>query len=849
MKRILILISTIISVIFLFTVTACKSELNDSLKAQETKDATQIQNTAETGSASFSIVVPDYYAMIDSSRIIAPDTVTIQLLYQTANGNIKQRVNLSYAEKTAIPNAPQGFIGSVYKVCFDNIPSGNYSPGKMRVSLWNSNDIAITSGANEQTIIIESGKTTKASFYMLPYQYDSDYGSLAAGEMKFLKKQLDATKGYVMTITVPDGKPYPDVVIFNDKGVFEKYVSISADNNTVDLTEYKGMTKYFGFWSATATSYTAGFGYSFSDSTVAGLTSINQTFNSTLDSKMWITSGVSAKIIDKDPIFAKWAQTKSENGGALIDTHGKVFKLCTWENGVLGKSSLEIYKISVQEESAVSFDYKCDLYESHYFKVYVDGNPTPVFKTTGIGEGWQKGSVVFGKGNHTVVFSVENAVQKYASCTNSVYLDNITLAPNKTVSVDISPKGLQETYVNGNTIQFTAKALRSDGSVISGKTAVWAVSENGGTISSDGLYTPGTSDGMVTVSATIDEKTGSNQTVKVHGQNYLLDPVTINGHTFTGEVTNGSGSRGSNSTVTWQDPTPIYTNFTTDGFFVIKGNTSKWLYIVITKTGCPYETFYFIPKGDFEKRIWLRFGDGEYKVRIYPVTEMLKNDDYDGYEGELLSWSFSGSSVAEFQVKNQTGLDWSAEQCAYLMPSYICQSDDFVVSNVFNSVIAELPQNATLGQKMQALHDWEIHTFHYDNVSLNTYKRKKQDAVSVVKYEMAVCEGYANLYAAFARLLGVQVAYQISNSMNHAWVECLYNNEWKLVDVTHDDPVASKDVDDVRKYPHAENYKYFLVARTGVDNDHVGNETQYNRSAGVTEPVAPEIKGVPAGWY
>ncbi len=551
--------------------------------------------------------------------------------------------------------------------------------------------------------------------------------------------------------------------------------------------------------------------------------------------------GLFAEIIDEDPVFSQYPQY----GDALVDTHGKVIKLAThtttsvfsdknYKNVSGGNSALVIQEITVSEESALSFDYKCDLYygydnegniHKNSLQVFIDDNSEPVFETYGYGQMWQKESIVLSAGTHSVCFlaKADNYYGYYV--TNAAYLDNITLAPNTIASVDIYPKGLQETYVNGDKIQFSAKALRSDGSIINGKDIIWTTT--GGNIDDNGLFTPGSTSGTFTVTATIDGKTASNETVKVHSSNYLTDPVTINGHTFTGTITkNNNTARSDTNKIKFEDPTPRYTNFTTDGFFVLKGTANNtYPRVFIRKQGegaltsdnkynpdYPYQADIILPTGEFEQRIWLRWGDGAYDVWVEEANVTFF-EDYDGYEGAWKTWNIpqAADNWSYFNVVNKTNLNYSEEDCAFLMPSDNCQCDDFLITNAFNSVMAELPENATLGQKLRALYDWEARRSHYDYVSFtdtSTTKRKRQDALHVLKYGMCVCEGYADLYTAFARLLGVKAAYQSSANLAHAWTELYYNGERKMVDVTWDDPSANMSTD---KNPTAENYWYFLI--------------------------------------
>lgn len=645
----------------------------------------------------------------------------------------------------------------------------------------------------------------------------------------------------------------------------EQQFELTAGEHTIEWRRYDIDQRWTNFTSGISP-YASLKDFAFKD-VLQAITSIDQNFEDNLDSESWSLTGLSSTVVEKDPVFAKWPQY----GDALVDTHGKVLKLSTCigegNNLACGKSSLTIQKITVSEESALSFDYKCDLldwiddtgiYHKNYLRVFLDYNEKPSFEAFGNGQMWQKASVILSPGTHTVQFVSGTDDGWYSGgLTNATYIDNITLAPNTIASVDIYPKGLQDTYVGGDTIQFTAKALRSDGSVIPEKDVFW--SSTSGSIS-NGLFTPGSATGTISVTATIDGKSASNDSVKIHDSNYLAEPVTISGHTFTGKITPiNNVTRTDTNKITFSDPTPKYTNFTTDGFFVLKGTAKDTCaFIRVVKLDdddstdkefgwdYKYNNFYIIKPGDFEQRIWLRFGDGDYEILVYEATVSFYKD-YDGYEGAFNDANWPGSdepgSYTWFHVRNQTTFNHSADDCAYLLPSYYIQCDDFLITNAFNAVMAELPEDATLGQKLQALYDWEVRRSHYDYVSFtdtSTDKRKRQDAVHVLKYGMGVCEGYADLYTAFSRLLGIKSAYQSSANLCHAWTELYYKGKWKMVDITWDDPSANMSTD---KNPTAENYWYFLIDPDDASHakrDSEGNTiepyqydrvTDYSRSA------------------
>lgn len=549
MKKIKNFIPAAVSFALFFIVTACNTSINDSQKEAGLQELLEIKG--ETGSASFNIVMPDYYAMAgleSHARAIAPQTTKIKLSYQKSKIWIAvSTLELSEAEKTEIPNAPEGFVGSVYKCNFTSVPSGNYVAGAMKIELFDSDDNVISSGTNSDVVSVMANKVSYTTFYTIPTSSDANSASLAAGEMKFLKYEFPSEYSFAVSISVEDGNSYPDLVVFNENGSFFKYIQVSADNKYIDCADYKGSTKYLGFWSANATSYraTVGFNYknafdniltnkdweiwsssnspitetnkgvifngesggwgsikrkfsldypkslsfkiqtnlyekydgslqfliddklvatytgknsiwenevfeldagehtiewtrydkSSSYSTGSGtlfasvsncafgepiqaLTSINQNFESELDTNMWIGGGLSASV--------------SSSGDS---THKNAYKLGVYKNSVAGNSALKIHKLTLTSEKTLSFDYSCDLANgdyNDYFRLYLDSSETPLFEATGP-EGWKTGTITIPAGTHSVKFSAEKTYKEDGSYTyksssaNAVLLDNIIL--------------------------------------------------------------------------------------------------------------------------------------------------------------------------------------------------------------------------------------------------------------------------------------------------------------------------------------------------------------------------------------------------------------------------------------
>lgn len=557
---------------------------------------------------------------------------------------------------------------------------------------------------------------------------------------------------------------------------------------------------------------------------------IFEDFEAPLSNKIWARSGFISKVINQDPVFASWPQY----GDALIDTHGKVYVLSTYNpaNNAGGKSSLEM-TVNPKEDAVVSFEYKADLWKSNRFTVSVDGKVK--LDTSDNGTKWIKVSVKVPAGLHKVTFEVtvpDTMISR--SLTNSVYLDNISLVPDVMDKVDIYPKGLQESYVGGNTISFSAKALRSDGSVITDKTPVWTAT--GGTITKDGLFTPGNKPGIYTVTATIDGKSVSNKSIKIHPQDYKKESYKIGDITYSGYISSTGDKIAPTNYITFDTSegcTPKFKTVTADGFFVLKGTVKEGKYAVVyTSKEIDSKVHYTtnVLKGDFYERIWLRFGPGEYNIIIYDSDISFRDTEDSRYEGDMAG-GWGTMYLSEYKNTNRilsvtNTARTPYETAMWTMPSYFCQSDSFIVSNVVNGLQSEMKENTADGEKIRVMHDWIVQRNYYDFVSVNhSEKRKKQDAVSVINYEMSVCEGYANTLLAMYRNAGFVAKYISSQEMNHGWVQIKYKNEWKLIDATWDESYSDqynpKDSDSYTdKMQNSEKYTYFLVGLDGIEKDH-----------------------------
>jgi transglutaminase-like putative cysteine protease len=269
----------------------------------------------------------------------------------------------------------------------------------------------------------------------------------------------------------------------------------------------------------------------------------------------------------------------------------------------------------------------------------------------------------------------------------------------------------------------------------------------------------------------------------------------------------------------------------------------NYAYVVLTKNSDPdnLKTTYLV-NGNFKQRIWLRFGNGAYTVKVHGISSIIFS-----MEGAFQGSTYSLNSLT-YSVNNTR----NEGDKRYIYPSYIIQSDDPKIT----SLAASLTLGKTGEAKIKAIHDYIVTNTVYDNASTVSGQRKKQDALSVLEtkyaidsryiggHYLAVCEGYANVFAALARAAGFETRYVSSQQINHAWNNVNVNGAWKFMDVTWDDssPDSGPNPANIR-YPY-----YLLDSMTGIGNDHPNGSADVGRSI-IGGDKAPWRQDGPEGWY
>ncbi len=240
-------------------------------------------------------------------------------------------------------------------------------------------------------------------------------------------------------------------------------------------------------------------------------------------------------------------------------------------------------------------------------------------------------------------------------------------------------------------------------------------------------------------------------------------------------------------------------NFEADAYFDLPyvftddGMLPPYLLLSITKGSDTIK--YYLPVGSDTLRIWLRQGEGFYNVSIYKIVEIHSMSAF----GVIYSFTYSGTAVTSFTVTNT-----NSEDGTFIYPSPEVQSDESEILSAAENFSGE-----TADELIKEIHDYIVLSLKYDSDSVDNSIRRKQDALTVLDYQAAVCDGYSNLFMALLRARGIPAQY-ISGG-NHAWTRVCNGTVWKEIDTTWDDPItyiSGHPNSGTSDFPDGENLKY-----------------------------------------
>ncbi|MBL4932631.1 transglutaminase domain-containing protein [Clostridium paridis] len=147
-------------------------------------------------------------------------------------------------------------------------------------------------------------------------------------------------------------------------------------------------------------------------------------------------------------------------------------------------------------------------------------------------------------------------------------------------------------------------------------------------------------------------------------------------------------------------------------------------------------------------------------------------------------------------------------------PTYLLTADDYLVekkqfdakvNSIYSSIITN---NMSQLQKEKAIHDYIVKNTSYDDYDFNS----SHSAYGVIKYNEAVCEGYAKAMKLFMDKAGIECDIVPSHKINHAWNRVRINGKYYQVDATWDDPVPDQG--------NTVHYNYFNLSDSQMQSTH-----------------------------
>ena len=188
--------------------------------------------------------------------------------------------------------------------------------------------------------------------------------------------------------------------------------------------------------------------------------------------------------------------------------------------------------------------------------------------------------------------------------------------------------------------------------------------------------------------------------------------------------------------------------------------------------------------------------------------------------------AFVKSPVYDFSKKRCSEM-WtdkqSLEEC--LKPQNDIECDSPYIINLSNEICEGLTSD---WDKAYALYTYVVSELYYDDIQLeDEHYAYQDDAVSVLRRKIAICEGFSNAYVALCRAQGIPAVVEFGTTEmfsdyvlktevrddewpNHAWAAVCLGGEWLFVDPTFDDNNKYTGNDRVsgqmKKARHSSNY-------------------------------------------
>jgi hypothetical protein len=464
-----------------------------------------------------------------------------------------------------------------------------------------------------------------------------------------------------------------------------------------------------------------------------------------------------------------------------------------------GKAAVMELPVRVPRDASLSFFHRTDIdgKSGQYFRVLVDGREEKVL--TGLDHVWKRESIPLKPGDHLIRFELVSGGVLIKSHDNAVYVDSLTIAADEVHHVTVGSPGVKETRVgapSGERLVFIPRAHRIDGSLMPLDPDSFDLLVTGGdgtcygdaVIGQDGVLiplTPGTYRVRAALKA-VPEIYGLSGDVVVHDRDALAnEPYRYPG---TGQTYQGyMGGRGGGEPFVRRSISvtfPPEKEFDADGFFTLRGNIANpacldHVRLVVSRLDGAGTDVYYLHK-DFDTRIWLRYGKGQYRADLYHLLNITAASRM-GTDGFISRAAYSRDPGISFVINNTRDEDGSL-----IYPGPGIFSDDYRIMNLVNEITFDIKDGAG---KIQAIHDWVVRMARYDTrAAENDDYRTKSDALIMLRRKAGVCEDYAVLAASLLRGAGIPTQVIHDKKKDHAFNVIYQDDTPFLFDATWDDP-------------------------------------------------------------
>lgn len=205
----------------------------------------------------------------------------------------------------------------------------------------------------------------------------------------------------------------------------------------------------------------------------------------------------------------------------------------------------------------------------------------------------------------------------------------------------------------------------------------------------------------------------------------------------------------------------------------VKADT-QWALIQVTHQSSGKSEDYILQEegGQVQGTIAFKYGAGDYSIAIHETASSNRFTTYYKVHG--------------YNIKNLDTRD-----LLFLQPSTYAQSTD--------ERIIELAKEIVAGAKTQReaairINNWLAQNIEYDWAAYRdgSYINKDYSALATIESRVAVCQGFANLFAALARASGIKAkvvsGLGVTNGGGapHAWNHVLIDGQWLNIDATWD---------------------------------------------------------------